>query len=85
MPTELKPCPFCGGEVKLLVSDSEGNIHNEEYEDDPWSGLGYQLAHYHEDNENCPIASYEDDGGVIGVFIYDSREEAAAAWNRRAE
>lgn len=36
---ELKPCPFCGGQVKFLIMDDEFNIRDEEYEKDPWSGL----------------------------------------------
>ena len=24
---ELKPCPFCGGEVSLVLCDDEGNLH----------------------------------------------------------
>ena len=82
--TELKPCPFCKGITHILVCDDEGNIHDEEYEKHPWSGLKYALAHYHEENENCPIATYKNDGVILGVYLYDTKEEAIAAWNRRA-
>ena len=65
---ELKPCPFCGGKV---------SIH-------PYSGLGFMLHHAHEENPECPIASYECDGGILGgVYIYDTEEQAVEAWNRR--
>lgn len=79
----LKPCPFCGGEAKLLVSDAEGNTHDAEYEHDPWSGLTFKIVHTHEENVKCPIAVYEVDGGSVGIYLYDSREEAAEYWNKR--
>jgi hypothetical protein len=81
---KLKPCPFCGGETKIAVCDSEGNLRDDDYEQNPWSGLGYQLIHTIEENEGCPIAKYDCDGAEMGVYIYDSKEEAIEAWNRRA-
>ncbi len=81
---KLKPCPFCGGEVVIQIRDDEGNLHNEKgYEENPWSGLSYTIGHYHEDNEGCPIASYKEDEGQMGVYLYDTREDAIEAWNRR--
>ena len=81
---ELKPCPFCGGKVSLVLCDDEGNLHDEAYKEHPYSGLGFMLHHAHEDNPECPIASYECDGGILGgVYIYDTEEQAAEAWNRR--
>ena len=29
---ELKPCPFCGGKVGLVLCDDEGNMHDEAYD-----------------------------------------------------
>lgn len=78
---ELKQCPFCGGKVELFVSDREGNLHDDEYEKNPWSGLAYQFKHEEESNKNCPIATHEYES--LGIYLYDSREEAAAAWNKR--
>lgn len=79
----LKPCPFCGGEAKISVSDEEGNHRSEEYENDPWSGLSFKIQHGHESNRTCPIANFEEDGGTVGVYLYDSRKEAIEAWNKR--
>ena len=46
---ELKRCPFCGkNSVYIGVCDDEGNFHGRlgcEYEQDPWSGLSYDLHH----------------------------------------
>lgn len=79
MADELKPCPFCGGEVSVVVLDDEGNIRDEEYERDPYSGLSYAVAH---DNPNgaCPIANYDEPL----PWLYDSRDGVAHVWNRRA-
>lgn len=81
---ELKPCPFCGGEVLIMVCDDEGNIHTWDYEYDPWSGLAYCLWHSQVENltNECPIAGHEGEG-KMGVWLYESRDEAAEAWNRR--
>ena len=44
------------------------------------------LRHAHEENPECPIASYGCDGGILGgVYIYDTEEQAAEAWNRRVD
>lgn len=82
---ELKPCPFCGGKASFVLCDDEGNLHDEAYREHPYSGLGFMLHHAHEENPECPIARYECDGGILGgVYIYDTEEQAAEAWNRRA-
>lgn len=82
-PIKLKKCPFCGGIPRIIVCDDEGNHHSDEYEDDPWSGLGFMLYHDEKENPNCPIAHEEE--AQCGRFIYDSRKEAALAWNRRTK
>lgn len=77
----IKPCPFCGGKVEIQIRDAEGNLRDEEYEKDPWSGLIYSIGHYTGDNPNCPIATYKED--IVGVYLYESKNEAIEAWNRR--
>lgn len=81
---KLRPCPFCGGLAKIVLCDDEGNLHNEDYALKPYSGVGFMIRHTHEENPQCPIAIYEVDGGIVGgVYIYDTEEQAAEAWNRR--
>lgn len=81
MTKQLKPCPFCGGEARIAVCDSEGNLHDESYEIDPWSGLSYAITHSFIENENCPISHFND--VTLGAMIYNSREELIKAWNTR--
>lgn len=78
-----KPCPFCGGKVKFLLMDDEFNIKDDDYADNPWSGLQYGLCHEESANEDCPIAT--EDGAMLGLYGYETREEAAEAWNRRCD
>lgn len=76
---ELKPCPFCGGEAKIIVCDREGNLHDEGYERNSWSGLGYLIFHKSED---CPVGhSYPSDVRCM----YDTEAEAIEAWNMRSK
>ena len=79
---ELLPCPFCGGEVKIILCDDEGNHHGDEYENDPWSGIGFML--YHDENQNADCTIAHEEGGQFGRWIYDTRKEAIKAWNTRA-
>lgn len=79
----LDKCPFCGGSAYIGVYDDEGNPHDEDYIDDPWSGLTFGVRHDHEDNEDCPIALYGCDSAHMGVYRWDTPEEAAEAWNTR--
>ncbi|WP_270403187.1 hypothetical protein [Candidatus Collinsella stercoripullorum] len=80
MMDKLKTCPFCNGEAHIVVCDYEGNIRDEEYERDPYSGLSYAVAH-DDPNGACPMATYDEPL----PWLYDSRDSAAHVWNRRAE
>lgn len=76
-------CPFCGGSVRIVACDDEGNLRPEEYENNPWSGLGYKLMHEEIDVpewKSCPIATFNDEGWGQGTHIYDSKDEAYDAW-----
>jgi hypothetical protein len=83
MNDELK-CPFCGGKVRILVCDDEGNVHDDDYENDPWSGLSFGLAHDESDAiDRCPIANFDCDEKTFGVYLYDTRKDAIEAWSKR--
>lgn len=86
---ELKCCPFCGGKVRIGIYDDEGNLHNEEYEKNPYSGLWYAIQHFERDipkkSDGCFIASFDSifNEEYIG-HRYDTREELLKYWNMRA-
>ena len=81
---ELKRCPFCGkNAVYIGVCDDEGNFHGRlgcEYEQDPWSGLSYDL--HHEGWGECILCTDGDNQSMGGV-LFDTAEEAVEAWNKR--
>lgn len=74
--TKLKPCPFCGGEVKLKQLTAG---HNE----------GHIINHYIVLCEKCRIQTpvgmrdiYQDEHGVIRI-IKNGAEEVINIWNLR--
>ena len=78
---ELRPCPWCKNVPKIQLTDAEGNFRSESYLDDPYSGVGYALVHMTEDpDDKCPIATVDEET-ILGGMIYDTEEEAIAAWN----
>ena len=80
MKLRMRKCPFCKGLARLVVCDEEGNVHGDDYENDPWSGLCFGISHTESDDPTgaCPIATNE---GYIGGWHYDTRKEATDAWN----
>lgn len=52
MTEKLRPCPFCGGEAKLQLTDDEGNFKDESYLENPYSGVGYVPKDVYEMKEN---------------------------------
>lgn len=82
MTEKLKPCPFCGGEAIIQLTDDEGNFKDESYLENAYSGIGYVITHDVVDaNGCCPIA--KDWFEAQGCYIYASKQEAINAWNRR--
>ena len=78
---KLRPCPWCKKVPKIQLTDAEGNFRNESYLDDPYSGVGYALIHITEYlDDKCPIATVDEET-ILGGMIYDTEEEAIAAWN----
>lgn len=73
-------CPVCGkNAIHIAVCDDEGNIHGFvgcEYENDPWSGLGYVLIH---DGWGECILSTDGDQGCLGGIVFDTPNEALKA------
>lgn len=60
--TELLPCPFCGGEAKIVC------VNTDRYDD--WYV-------YCPSEDDCPAS--------VETLMYETKEEAVAAWNTRAE
>lgn len=74
-----KPCPFCGGSFAAYICDDEGNRKNEDYLDDPWSGVSFEIVHTTElgAHADCPMRD------MYGVS-YDTLEEAEEWLNKRS-
>ena len=69
---KLKPCPFCG-HTKIIV-DTIANIEMIDEPDD------YQSSHF------MAVCAYNEGGcGSATGAMWESKELAIKAWNRRAE
>lgn len=77
----LSPCPFCGERIDIRIHDSEGNLRDKNYMSDPWSGLSFTPKHEYTKNNNCPIATHEEE--ILGCRLYETIEELSRVWNKR--
>lgn len=71
--SELKPCPFCGGEMKTDVVTFDVEFYEPPYEQ-------WYLEHIDLDtaaDEHCPIPTTDT--------FYETEAEAIEAWNTRVE
>lgn len=76
----IRPCPFCGEPFEILVGDSAGNIHDEDYleYDDPYSDVSFGVSH---SSGTCPLATI--DGETAGNFWYPTLDELVEDFNQR--
>ena len=74
---ELKPCPFCGGEAKLMG----GNVYTiPEYgENDAYVGADIEVEPSWVECQNCHAMGQTFDESD------EDPENAVAAWNRRVQ
>ena len=80
---ELKPCPFCGRSVEISIYDDEGNEHNADYLQDPYSGLWFAITHHK--NSECILYCDPLDDVKVGNHLYSDLCEIMKYWNRRSE
>ena len=77
MKSELKPCPFCGGEAKLR---EHGNGYD---------GNGWFIASYEVSCERCRIYFDFESRFILKngqpEFLQNGYEKVVEAWNRRAD
>ena len=81
--SRLKPCPFCGGEFEIQVTDDEGNFHDEDYIKNPWSGLWYEILHDVDKYPECLISRYSDES--LGHIAANSVDYLVKQWNKRSK
>ena len=83
--TKLRRCPFCGGRAEVVAFDLESVFTGEENDGVPNEGTHYRISHPGEDDILCAVSTFgRGFFGIVGGWIYDSPDGAAAAWNRRA-
>lgn len=77
---KVKPCGICGEMPVFLLTDEEGNLRNESYLENPYSGILYCISHPTAEGNDCPLGTGERER--LSMWGYDTLEEAKAAWNR---
>lgn len=83
--TKLRRCPFCGGRAEVVAYDLECVFVGGKNDGEEDEGLHYGIAHPCDVDDPCIAGTYGD--GIfqtVGFWLYDTPEEAAAAWNQRA-
>lgn len=71
---ELKPCPFCGADAEIKYSE--------------WTDSGEPPERHHVWSVGCSIKATRTDccmGRLAMNRGWKSRDDAIAAWNRRAD
>lgn len=86
----LKPCPFCGRSVEISIYDDEGNEHNADYLQDPYSGVMFAITHHKNSecimkNSECILDCDPLDNEKVGNHLYSDLCEIMKYWNRRSE
>lgn len=78
--SDLKPCPFCGGEPVFFIHERQSGSN----------GIGYgfsircnRCGATNPNTRQSVLLSMEDDGSIN--YIEDGRGKAVAVWNARAE
>ena len=78
--TELKPCPFCGGQAVLFkkTGSVSNGIETVKNKDGTYWYIGCETS-------DCILFACEEDGTARIFFREDSKESAIRCWNRRAD
>lgn len=82
--TKLRRCPFCGGRAEVIACDLECIFVGGENDGVTSEGVHYGISHPSKDNASCVVATTDRLFQVVGGWLFDTPEEAAAAWNQRA-
>lgn len=81
----MKPCPFCGKKVDLEDQDTLYPSGTGWLFDEDLQMRTYHRMHEVPDNQRCYVMHCVLQAGGCGAEMHgDSRDEAIAAWNRRA-
>lgn len=69
--TELKPCPFCGGEVKVYTESCA------------YANGGRDYFYPSCKSEGCPGVMVPDDEFRFNTIMAETEKEAISIWNKR--